>query len=294
MQIMIFYYFSLALLGAIMGSFIGALTWRMKRGLNWLSGRSECEHCHHRLAPTDMIPIISYLGLGGRCRYCHKRIGRLALRLEVLTCLSFVLSGVFFPSVLEHAWRDPSITLGIACTPTGIWCRSPGLAWLAFGLWLACLVLMVALFVYDLRWRKLPNRLVFPLIGLSLVYSLVTLPLLHGGGAGGWLMAVAGGMMPIAGIYGAIYLASRGKLVGLGDVKLGLAIGLLVPQWWLGLVILFLANFLATLVSLPALLRHRLKRTSSIPFGPYLIVATYLAFLLSWLIQPTLQSFFTL
>ena len=58
MQIMIFYYFSLALLGAIMGSFVGALTWRMKRGLNWLSGRSECEHCHHRLAPTDMIPII--------------------------------------------------------------------------------------------------------------------------------------------------------------------------------------------------------------------------------------------
>ena len=153
MQIMIFYYFSLALLGAIMGSFVGALTWRMKRGLNWLSGRSECEHCHHRLAPTDMIPIISYLGLGGRCRYCHKRIGRLALRLEVLTCLSFVLSGVFFPSVLEHAWRDPSITLGIACTPTGIWCRSSGLAWLAFGLWLACLVLMVALFVYDLRSR---------------------------------------------------------------------------------------------------------------------------------------------
>ena len=107
-------------------------------------------------------------------------------------------------------------------------------------------------------------------------------------------MAVAGGMTPIAGIYGAIYLASRGKLVGLGDVKLGLAIGLLVPQWWLGLVILFLANLLATLVSLPALLRHQLKRTSAIPFGPYLIVATYLVFLLSWLIQPTLQSFFTL
>ncbi|MCG5079856.1 prepilin peptidase, partial [Candidatus Saccharibacteria bacterium] len=223
MQIIIFYYFSLALLGAIMGSFVGALTWRMKRGLNWLSGRSECEHCHHRLAPTDMIPIISYLGLGGRCRYCHKRIGRLALRLEVLTCLSFVLSGVFFPSVLEHAWRDPSITLGVACTPASLWCSSPGLAWLAFGLWLACLVLMVALFVYDLRWRKLPNRLVFPLIGFSLVYSLVTLPMLHGGGAGGWLMAVAGGMAPIAGIYGAIYLISRGKLVGLGDVKLGLA-----------------------------------------------------------------------
>ena len=270
----VLYILVMFILGAIMGSFIGAMTWRMQTGRDWVRGRSECEHCHHQLAAIDLIPIVSYLALGGKCRYCHKPIGRRAILLELLTGAAFAISAGLYPSLALGQWTSPwaVVTTANHCLPVGLI------------VWLTCLVLMVALFTYDLQWRLLPNKLVFPLIAAALLYSAIYYLGIRGAGWATWLMNIGLGLLPITGIYGVLYLISGGRWIGLGDVKLGIAIGMLVP-WWGGILVLFLSNLLGSLVSLPGLIRHKITGSSEIPFGPYLIFATYLVFLFGWLVD---------
>lgn len=270
----IFFYVLMFVLGSVMGSFVGAMTWRMKTNRDWVRGRSECECCHHKLAVIDLIPIFSYLTLGGRCRYCHKKISRSALVLELAGGSAFLASTMLFPSMVYQEWLDPLASFQ-SLTP---------MLSLAMGLWLVCLVIVMALFVYDLRWRLLPNKLVFPLIVISLLLSAVmNLGLAHVS-LMDWLITLGLGMLPITGVYGILYLLSRGRWIGLGDVKLGIAIGLLIP-WWGGVLVLFLSNLLASLASIPGLLKRRISGASEIPFGPFLLVATYLVFLLGWALK---------
>ena len=270
----IFFYVLMFVLGSVMGSFVGAMTWRMKTNRDWVRGRSECERCHHKLAVIDLIPIFSYLTLGGRCRYCHKKISRSALVLELAGGSAFLVSTMLFPSMVYQEWLDPLVSFQLL---------KPMLS-LAMGLWLVCLAIMMALFIYDLRWRLLPNKLVFPLIVISLLLSAVmNLGLAHVS-LMDWLITLGLGMLPITGVYGILYLLSRGRWIGLGDVKLGIAIGLLI-SWWGGVMVLFLSNLLASLASIPGLLKRRINGASEIPFGPFLLVATYLVFLLGWALK---------
>ena len=268
------FYICIFVLGAVMGSFVGAMTWRMRHHRDWVRGRSECEHCHHQLAAVDLIPIISYLSLRGKCRYCRKPIGKTALILEVGSGLAFLASALLLPSALAQTWLSPVESFISLDAMTS----------LTLGLWFVCLTLMIALFNYDLHWRLLPNKLVFPLIGVSFILSAVIGFGIEHLSVGRWLLNLAMGMVPIAGVYGLMYLISNGRWIGLGDVKLGLAIGCLVP-WWGGIIVLFLSNLLGSLVAVPKLIDHKVKGSTQIPFGPYLITSTYLVFLLGWVIK---------
>ena len=270
----IFYLLFIFVLGAVMGSFVGAMTWRMKTHKDWVKGRSECEHCHHQLAVIDLIPILSYITLAGKCRYCRKSIGRTAILLELGGGAAFLISALLFPSAMLSTWTNPLEALNT----TNSWLA------LAFGLWLVAVVIMLALFVYDARWRLLPNKLVFPLIVVSFVLSAVIWVGVKGVDFTTWLINLGLGMLPIAGVYGLLYLLSNGRWIGLGDVKLGIAIGCLVP-WWGGVIVLFLSNLISTLVSVPGLIKHKIKGSTEIPFGPYLIIATFIIFLLSWVLK---------
>lgn len=268
----IFIIVGLFVLGAIMGSFVGAMTWRMRHHRDWVNGRSECEHCHHQLSVLDLIPILSWLCLRGKCRYCHKPIGWTTFLLETGVGLAFVLSFFFYP------WSLGMSSLDL----TNITVVYGNKLIISFAIWLVEVVLMSALSVYDARWKILPNKLVFPLIGVAAVNSLyceLIMPWLDGGNLGelaiNWLATIGLAMLPIAGVYGLLYLVSKGKWIGFGDVKLGIAIGFMVP-WLQGLFVLLGANLLSTIVAIPLLMSKKLKLASEIPFGPYLIVATYL------------------
>lgn len=259
------------MLGAVMGSFVGAMTWRMHTHRDWVKGRSECEHCHHKLSPLDLVPIFSYVCLRGKCRYCRKPIGRTAIVLELGGGVSFLVSALLLPSALTWSWLSPANVL----TSLNVWMS------LALGLWLVILTLLMALFVYDWRWRLLPNKLVLPLLVVALAYSAVCYLAISHTGVIDWLINIALGWLPISGVYGLMYLVSKGKWIGLGDIKLGLAIGILVP-WWGGLVVLFGSNLLASLCAIPGLIDHKLTGNSEIPFGPYLITMTYIVVLAGW------------
>ena len=241
-------------IGLVLGSFVNAAAWRIKNKKDLLMGRSECTVCHHKLAWYDLIPVVSWLSLGGKCRYCHKSINPQYPLVELGVAAYFVLSLAFWPFGF-----DGTVEL------------------LRFGVWLLAGVPLAILFVYDLKWLILPDKLTLPLVGIG-----IAMTILHGLQATSldtFLFDVFGSLAVLSGFYAALYLLSSGRWIGFGDVKLGAGLALLICDWRLALIAFFVANFLGTLVSLPAIILKKLQKDSHIPFGPFLILGCIIAVL---------------
>lgn len=278
----------LALLGLAFGSFVNALVWRLRQqerarslpgrqagkeqGAKYSisTGRSVCTSCGHKLAAQDLIPIFSWLALGGRCRYCNKPVSWQYPVIELLTAALFVLSYTFWPTTLNLQNLADFVE---------------------FGFWLVFLVGFMALIVYDLRWMLLPNRIIFPLYVVAaagvLVEAILTTDyyLLTTAAAGA---AVGGGLFYI------IFQASGGKWIGGGDVKLGFLLGIIVGGPWLAFLMLFVASILGTAASLPMIASGKATRTSRIPFGPFLIAAAIIVYLSGQQIIDWYQNYFVI
>ncbi len=257
----------LIILGLCFGSFINALVWRLHeqskakkkrvvadKDLSIMFGRSMCTHCKHQLAWYDLLPVISWLSMGGKCRYCRKPIGWQYPLVEILTAVLFVTSYLFWPHQLATTTYQ-----------------------LSFALWLASLVMLIALCIYDIRWMLLPNKIVFPLIGVATLYALIQLA-----GSEKLLIDVTlliGSIFIASGIFYILFQLSAGRWIGGGDVKLGLALGLLLGTPVQSFIMLFVASLLGLVISLPAIMARTDKRTAQIPFGPFLISATIIVML---------------
>lgn len=257
----------LIILGLVLGSFSNAVIWRLHmqqsgkrrakklglsdRDLSIATGRSVCTHCGHQLSTLDLIPVISYLLLRGKCRYCHKPIEDTPL-LELALPVLFVVSYVWWPYDLTV----PDISFGQVL----------------FGMWLLALVGFVILAVYDIRWLLLPDRVVFPLIALAAVSVAVQATIFHGGLAS--LATAAWGVLLTAGVFYILYTVSRGAWIGFGDVKLAIALGLLAGGPVPALLLIFIASLAGSLAAIPLLIRGSHVRSTRIPFGPFLLLAT--------------------
>jgi leader peptidase (prepilin peptidase)/N-methyltransferase len=268
---------ALAVLGLLMGSFAGATVWRLRalqlaedekegekvtdkekkqvaklKKTTLLKDRSVCLHCGHQLEGRDLIPLVSWLSLKGKCRYCHKSIGWMEPAIELGMAVFFALSFV--------TWHASLVT---------------PLAGLQFVLWLLAGVGLAILFVYDARWFLLPDRVTYPLIALSALYALLVL--LARNFAPLDILSVVDACIILSGLYYLIYVVSKHQWVGFGDVKLGLVLALLLADWKLAALALFLANVIGTIIVIPMMLKGRLERRAHIPFGPLLISGWVLA-----------------
>jgi leader peptidase (prepilin peptidase)/N-methyltransferase len=239
---------ALGVFGLIFGSFVNAFVWRMHEGRDWVRERSECPHCHHILAAKDLVPVFSWLSLGGKCRYCRKPIPDSPL-VELLVPALFVLSYVYWP---------------LALAGTGL---------IIFMCWLIFLIAFVALAVYDLRWYLLPDKVIFPLIGLAAVQVIVV-----GAVNGAWANVAYAGLAAalLSGLFLAIFAVSRGEWIGFGDVKLAIILGLLAGDPLRAVLVLFFASFIGLIVAVPILLVGKAGRKSKLPFGPLLIAGMIL------------------
>ena len=246
-------YVLLGLMGLAFGSFVTAFTWRLHEKKNFVTDRSQCESCGHKLGVWDLIPIFSWVMLKGRCRYCGKSIGWGNPVIELSMAVAFVGSYIFWPYAL-NSWQ----AMG------------------SFGLWLVYLVFLGVLVVYDFRHMLLPDKLVFPLVGLGLVDAGLRLSLQPDFNLGTYVLQVGLGALALGGFYWLLYEISRGKWVGFGDVKLGIFMGV-VLGWQGALLTLFLSNVIGFLVVAPGLLVGKLTVKSRVPFGPFLIVGFVLA-----------------
>ena len=243
---------ALLLVGLVFGSFVNAAVWRLKNKKDLLMGRSECTRCHHQLAWYDLVPVFSWLQLKGKCRYCHRSISSQYPLVELGVAAYFVASLAFWPYGF------------VGTVPL-----------LMFALWLLSGVLLAILFVYDLRWMILPNKVTYPLIGLG-----IAMAILHGlqaASLGEFAVDLFGSLAILSGFYLMLHLVSNGRWVGFGDVKLGAALALLLCNWQLALLAFFLANIFGTVVTLPGMALKKIKKDSRIAFGPFLIAGFIVA-----------------
>ena len=243
----------LTLAGMAFGSFIDAITWRIHTKRNFVSDRSECEHCHHKLGVWDLIPVVSWILLRGRCRYCGHPISKLSPIVELSMGLLFLMSFLVWPFGFE-AWQG--VTL--------------------FALWLIYLIMLGILLVYDLKWMLLPDVIVIPLIALGLIDAGIRVSFATEASIQLYASHVVLGVTAMAGVYWALYMFSKGKWVGYGDVKLAIFIGA-VLGWEKTLLVLMLANVIGLLVVFPGLISRKLSPKSHVPFGPFMIAAFVIA-----------------
>lgn len=252
------------ILGVVLGSFVNALVWRLHeqarkkkpsaafvKDLSIVKGRSMCPHCHHTLAAKDLVPVFSWLWLRGSCRYCHKPISPQYPVVELLTGLLLTLGYVVWP-VFD--------AVGVV----------------QFGFFIVFTVFFVALALYDLKWFLLPDKLVFPLIGLAAA-QVALLAIWQRSFGDAW-QSVAGAAV-VYSLFWGLYQVSKGQWIGGGDVKLVIALGLIAGSPVRALLVVFTASLLGTLASFPLLLKGRKGMTQHIPFGPYLLAGCFLVVL---------------
>lgn len=255
-----FFYIFIFLFGLAMGSFLNCVIYRLEKGEGFLKGRSYCPHCKHALAWLDLIPVLSFLLLKGKCRYCHKKISWQYPLVEIATGLLFVLN---FMGEVGPLFIVP---------------------------------FLVIIFVYDLKHYIIPDKVVYPAIGVALVYGfwksdfLALTPDVFSSTSGvfgksDFLISAFGA----AAFFLAIVLISRGKWMGVGDIKLVFLMGL-VLGWPNILVALFLAFLIGAIMGLGLIILGKKNLRSEVPFGPFLVFGTFTALfwgkeIINWYVQ---------
>lgn len=242
----------LAILGLALGSFANAVIWRLHSGESIMYGRSMCPNCKHQLSAIDLIPVVSWVIQKGRCRYCAKPYGVHYVVVELATAALFALSGLMLSS------------LGLV----------------VLGFWLAILICLIILALYDAQWYLLPNKVVHPALVLGFIYYVLRFE-----PAGGILQLVVAFIA--AAVFYALWRFSDGKLMGGADSKLVLLMGLVLEP---KLLLMALAiGFMLGGVGAAYLLYGKKKGLhDQMPFGPYLIAGLIIAQLFGAQLLPLL------
>jgi len=234
-----------AVAGLLVGSFLTVVTDRVPRGESVVAPGSRCGTCGLRLGPLDLVPVISWLVLRGRCRRCRTAIGVEPLLLELGTAALFVLMALRF----DDGW-----TAAAYCV-------------LCAGL--------LALSWIDLVTKRLPREVTYWTLGLGA--PLLVAAALVREEPDRLVRALVGGGLAL-GFMGALYVVSRGAM-GDGDVRLSPLLG--VYLGWLGLGVvpvgLFLGFLYGAVAGVAAMALGRAGRKTALPFGPFLALGTVTA-----------------
>ena len=235
--------------GLCIGSFLNVVICRIEKEEGFVKGRSYCPHCKHTLSWADLVPVFSFIFLGGKCRYCHKKISVQYPLVEMLTGLVFLLIfNLSYPGVL---FTDAfSILSGLN---------------LLFLLYVFSSLIII--FIYDLKYFLIPDQVLFPAIIVAFLYRL-----LQTGTIWNFVFAV----LLASGFFLSIFLISKGKWMGFGDVKLAILLGLLLgfPNILTGL---FLSFAFGAIIGIILILLSKNGLKSEVPFAPFLIAGTFAA-----------------
>lgn len=245
----IFFSIVLFLLGAAVGSFTSVMIYRLHHSKGGIfRGRSACPNCETKLAPLDLIPIISYLTLRGKCRYCSKEISYMYPILEVLTGFIFVLLFFKFPFV------DNALHFSVSLS--GLYLLY---AFYSF--------VLIFTFFFDFHYLKVSDEILLPAILIGLIATIAQPLTPH------IFDALIGAAIAVA-FFGLQILISKGTWVGLGDLRVGALMGV-VLGWKLTLVALFISYLIGSVVSLFIIIRKRKFVGVKIPFAPFLVTGTF-------------------
>ena len=235
------------ILGLIIGSFLNVVALRWDTGSS-ISGRSKCPHCGKKLSWYELVPVLSFIFLRGKCFSCKKPISLQYPLIEIFTGLVFA---TLYP---------------------------------AFGLTTYYLLLTtvfsiyIVILIYDFHHKIIPDALVYSAIALSFLYALLNLQTYQ------FIDLLAGPLIFL--FFALIWLFSRGRAMGFGDAKLGLSIGWLlgaetgfsaiILSFWIGAGIMLLIMLFSRFSGLFNASK-KLTMKSEIPFAPFMILGAWIS-----------------
>lgn len=261
-----YYLFVIFVLGLLIGSFLNVVIVRLPRMLhhswaaqcydylkqplpqetakpyNLIFPRSHCPHCQHLISALDNIPILSFLFLKGRCRYCHMAI----------------------------SWRYPLTEAATALLSILVAYRF-GFTWQT----LAALIFtwsLIALTLIDFAEQLLPDDITLPLLWLGLLVNSQSLFV----NLSDALYGAIAGYLFLWSVYWIFKLLTHKEGMGYGDFKLLAMLGAWLG-WQMLPIIILLSSMVAVIVGLSLIASKRLHRDQPIPFGPYLAMAGWLS-----------------
>lgn len=240
------------ILGLVIGSFLNVCIYRIPLKESIAKGRSQCPHCQNQLKSYDLIPLLSYLFLKGRCRVCKKPISIQYPLIELLTGIEFIIFFYLYGLTIDF-----------------------------FAVAMLCCILNVVFFI-DLKHMIIPNKVVLfgTIVGLGLqLYHIFTgnYGLYMGFSQYSGFIAIGLVLSFLILIYVLSLIIYKGQAgIGMGDIKLYIPLGLFLG-WPLTLISLWFAVVLGGIVGVILLSFVKIDRKSMIPFGPFIVIGVFIA-----------------
>ena len=246
------------LLGLCFGSFLNVLLYRLPRGLSIL-GRSYCPRCKKPISWSDNIPLLSFILLKGKCRKCKKKISLLYPITEFSTAIIFGITYLALKDLTFGSYYSYLIYTYLM------------------------LVVLIPIFVIDLKRQIIPDELVFSGLFLTFFYLLLFSEVS--------LFTHLFSALTVALFLFSLHIVTGGKGMGLGDVKLGLLAGLVLgfPH---SVTFLYLAFISGALVGLILLVLGLRRIGQKIAFGPFLALALWVIMIWGGRIWVNLRELF--
>ena len=241
--------FFVFILGLVVGSFLNCVVYRLGINKSFLRERSFCPQCQYPLTWLDLVPLLSFLFLKGKCRYCHKKISWQYPLVELLTGVVFLLVYIVQFNSFDQFTVFQLLNL--------------------FYYWLISSFLII-IFLYDLKYYLVLHRVIYPAIIIAGIYDLQFI--LQPRVFFSFLLSALGGAL----FFFLLVFISKERWMGGGDIKIAFLMGLILG-WPNTLVALALAFYLGALIGVGLIIQGKKKMKSQIPFAPFLITGTFLA-----------------
>jgi len=293
----------ITLFGLGVGSFINVIVSRFQPEISFkfkqlVSGRSRCPFCRHQLTWRDLIPIFSFIFLKRRCRYCGEKISWQYPIIEALTAL------IFF-GIAYRFWHLESIRLVIVSGFIPFW------VWLALVVFLFYAAILIILSVIDIKYYLLPDKFIlmagagalvvdllfyrisilknsnFPTCGLNFLSSYINYFNCHFNIIVSYLL----GALVIGGFLFLIYIITKGRGMGFGDVKLGILIGLMLGLTNASMALIS-AFIIGSIIGIILLVLKKKNLKSWIPFGPFLASGVFITIFFGSILVESYLSIF--
>ncbi len=250
--------------GLSLGSFLNVVICRLDTKESILTSRSHCPLCGEILKWYELIPVLSFIIQKGRCRHCGEKISWQYPLVELST-------GVLFFFIAFNNLNVDAYQIDVFSIIKTVYLMT-------------MTALLIVVFVYDLKHYLIPDQIIYPAVLISFFFVFASW-LVNSGQLSNILYTFLAAVLG-SGFFLFLVLVSRGKWMGMGDVKLAVLMGLFLG-WPQILLALFLSFLSGAIVGLGLIAGGRKKMKSQIPFGPFLVGATILTmlygqFLIDW------------
>ncbi|MGI6540148.1 MAG: prepilin peptidase [Bacillota bacterium] len=226
------------ILGLVIGSFLNVCICRLPYGGSIVSPGSACPNCGRPLAPRDLVPVASYVALGGKCRYCGEPISIQYPIVELATGLLYAAIVWTYGLTFESLSLLIFVSLIIICAGT------------------------------DFNTGLILNSVTFPGVAIGVAMSFVVPSMTP--------LESLLGLLVSGGVVWIMYAATRGRGMGGGDVKFMAMVGAFLG-WDRGLLTLFLGALIGSMVGIARIVSGKQERRDPIPFGPFLSIGAIIS-----------------